>query len=157
MAPVAAQTAGADRSPFLPPTVAGGAGDALAGPNGIELRGVMTAAGVTKYNIYDPTKKTSYWVGVNEAADGFVIKNADPDRNSVTLSVGGQLVPLALKESKIAQGFGQSFAATMPVVLNPTPADEQRRLQAVADEVRRRRLLREQAARDRTGTAQDPR
>jgi len=30
--------------------------------------------------------------------------------------------------------------------LNPTPADEQRRLEAVATEVRRRRALREQAS-----------
>ena len=34
---------------------------------------------------------------------------------------------------------------TQAVVLNPTPADEQRRLDAVAAEVARRRALREQA------------
>ena len=37
-------------------------------------------------------------------------------------------------------------AVTQAVVLNPTPADEQRRLDAVAAEVARRRALREQAS-----------
>jgi hypothetical protein len=37
-------------------------------------------------------------------------------------------------------------AVAQSVVLNPTPADEQRRLEAVAAEVRRRRALREQAS-----------
>ena len=36
-------------------------------------------------------------------------------------------------------------AVTQAVVLNPTPADEQKRLEAVAAEVQRRRALREQA------------
>jgi hypothetical protein len=39
-----------------------------------------------------------------------------------------------------------SNAITQSVVANPTPADEQRRLEAVAAEVRRRRALREQAS-----------
>jgi len=37
-------------------------------------------------------------------------------------------------------------AVTQSVVVNPTPADEQRRLEAVAAEVARRRALREQAS-----------
>ena len=37
-------------------------------------------------------------------------------------------------------------AVTQAVVVNPTPADEQRRLEAVASEVARRRALREQAS-----------
>jgi hypothetical protein len=37
-------------------------------------------------------------------------------------------------------------AVTQAVVLNPTPADEARRLDAVAAEVQRRRALRDQAA-----------
>ena len=37
-------------------------------------------------------------------------------------------------------------AIAQSVVINPTPADEQRRLEAVAAEVARRRQLREQAA-----------
>jgi hypothetical protein len=39
-------------------------------------------------------------------------------------------------------------AITQTVVLNPSPQDEQRRLDAVAAEVRRRRLEREKAAQD---------
>jgi hypothetical protein len=36
-------------------------------------------------------------------------------------------------------------AMSSPVVLNPNPADEQKRLDAVAQEVRRRRMEREKA------------
>jgi len=38
-------------------------------------------------------------------------------------------------------------AVTQTVMVNPSPADEQRRLEAVAAEVNRRRALREQASR----------
>jgi hypothetical protein len=41
---------------------------------------------------------------------------------------------------------GVPTPVTQSVVVNPTAADEQRRLEAVATEVRRRRALREQAS-----------
>jgi hypothetical protein len=111
----------------------------------MQLRGIMSTASGMKYNIYDPAKKSSVWVGVNESGNGFLIKSADTKRDAVTMSANGQQVTLQLKEAKVqtpaANGVPQGGA-----VLRPTPADEQTRLQAVADEVRRRRLLREQAA-----------
>jgi len=133
------------RSPFLPPNVAGGAAGATVDPNAMQLRGIMSTPQGVKYNIYDPAKKSSVWVGVNEAGNGFLIKTADLKREAVTVAANGQQTTLTLKEAKIqtpaANGVPQGGA-----VLRPTPADEQVRLQAVADEVRRRRLLREQAA-----------
>lgn len=139
-----------DRSPFLPPSVQENASGAAAGPNGIELRGIMSTAEGVKYNIYDPAKKSSVWVGVNEPGNGFVIKSGDVNRDTVTVLAGGQQQVLALKQAKTAtaamNGLPQGGA-----VLRPTPADEAARLQAVADEVRRRRLLREQAAAQQNG------
>lgn len=135
----------ADRSPFLPPSVQDTGAGATTGPNGIELRGIMDGPDGVKYNIYDPAKKSSVWVGVNEAGNGFVIKSGDPNRDTVTVAAGGQQLVLALKQAKTATAaqFGMPQGGA---VLRPTPADEAARLQAVADEVRRRRLLREQAA-----------
>jgi len=143
----------ADDSPFLPlsgPT--GAAAGQAADGSSYELRGIMTSGGVTKYCIYDATKKTSVWVGVNEHGAPFLIRAADPVHDTVTLEAGGQPMTLALHAAKVVSvAFGGSLAGPPPggsfgpVVLKPTPEDEQRRLQAIADEVRRRRQLRERA------------
>jgi hypothetical protein len=133
------------RSPFLPPGGAAAAGGPQVDPNAMQLRGIMATPAGVKYNIWDPAKKSSVWVGVNETGNGFLIKSADAQRDSVTVAANGQQTTLSLKEAKIqtpaANGVPQGGA-----VLRPTPADEQVRLQAVADEVRRRRLLREQSS-----------
>ncbi|HEY3757808.1 MAG TPA: hypothetical protein VGL42_16760 [Opitutaceae bacterium] len=141
----AAARAQADRSPFLPPSAPEANAGQMSGPNGIELRGIMSTTDGVKYNIYNPAKKGSVWLGVNEPGDGFVIKSGDLDRDSVTVEANGQRFTLSMKQVKTNAG---AFGGLPPggVVLRPTPADEAARLQAVADEVRRRRLLREQAA-----------
>ena len=64
------------RSPFLPPNAAGAAGGAVVDPNAMQLRGIMSTPNGVKYNIYDPAKKSSVWVGVNESGNGFLIKSA---------------------------------------------------------------------------------
>ena len=90
-------------------------------------------------------------------------KQHDGDHKSLTIEHGGKIITLAERESKVvssgsaaqampqpqpvpaAQPANVAPAVTQTVVLNPTPADEQRRLEAVASEVARRRALREQA------------
>jgi len=143
LALMAAAHADEIRSPFLPPNVSGSSG--AVDPNAMQLRGIMSTSTGVKYNIYDPGKKSSVWVGVNEAGNGFLIKSADVQKDAVTMSANGQVITLELQKGHVqtpaANGVPQGGA-----VLKPTPADEQLRLQAVADEVRRRRLLREQAA-----------
>jgi hypothetical protein len=144
----------ADGSPFLPNPAAGGGG-AAAENEPLELHGIMPTADGLRFCIFDAAKKTSRWVGLNDTGGGapFVVKSADPDRDMVTVLNGGRLMTLSLRKPKV-----QSFAAGNPAilgalppgvstVLNPTPADEQRRLQAIAAEVRRRRLAREAADR----------
>jgi hypothetical protein len=89
---------------------------------------------------------------MNEPGGNFVVKSADGAHDTVTLESGGQRMTLALHEAKVVSlGFGSPVAAPPPSgampspVLRPTPEDEQRRLQAIAEEVRRRRELRERA------------
>ncbi len=142
-------------SPFLAPNTpdSGQAG----GPSGpVELRGVMSTSQGASYCIYDTAKKTGTWVGLNEPGYDFVVKSADPEGDSVTVDYQGRSMRLTLHTSKVASvgpagagGAGAPPGGTgflPPVVLNPTPADEQRRLDAVAAEVRRRRQEREKAA-----------
>ena len=87
-----------------------------------------------------------------------MVKSFDATNETVTVQHGGRTLNLAMRASKVASSgqatapppmsapTGMPTAVTQSVVLNPTPADEQRRLEAVAAEVRRRRALREQAS-----------
>jgi hypothetical protein len=149
-------------SPFLPPNAAGGAAGNRGDAGGLELRGIMTTAQGTRYCIYDPAKKTSSWVAANQIGSGFVVQSFDSKNDTVIVNQDGRRLTLALREAKIAVGVGPSIAGpsvaggingqpallgSMPnPVLRPTAEDEQKRLQAIAEEVRRRRLLREQGA-----------
>ena len=152
----------APASPFLPVgSAAGAAGQS--GPAGpVELRGIMSAAEGTAYCIYDTAKKTSAWVKLNEGGNDFVVRSADPASDSVTVDFQGRSLRLVLRTAKVASaGPGAQVAApppgaVPPVVLNPSPADEQRRLDAVAQEVRRRRLERERATQAAQGGGQAP-
>jgi hypothetical protein len=141
----------ADGSPFLPSPAAGAS--AAAENQSLELHGIMPTSDGVRFCIYDSVKKTSKWVGLNDAGagDAFVVKSADPNADTVSVLSGGRLMTLVMRKPKVDSSFVANFGAGLPpgvsVVLNPTAADEQRRLQAIAQEVRRRRLLREQADR----------
>ena|SRR5271157_633663 len=143
----------AQSSPFLPAnSTAAGAQAGPAGP--VELRGIMSTSQGAAYCIYDTAKKTSAWVGLNEGGYDFVVKSADPASDSVTVDFQGRSLRLVLRAAKVASAgaggpgvpLGAPTAVSAPVVLNPTQADEQKRLEAVAQEVRRRRMERERAA-----------
>jgi hypothetical protein len=138
-------------SPFLPANMAGTAG--AGGPSEpVELRGIMSTSQGTAYCIYDTAKKTSAWVGLNETGNDFVVKSADAMNDAVTVTVQGRDIRLVLRAAKVASsgaasaGPPASPALASSVVVNPTPGDEQKRLDAVAAEVRRRRQEREKAA-----------
>lgn len=136
-----------DRSPFLPPD-APAQNEDLTGPDGIELHGIMSTSSGSAYNIYYGQKKTSVWIGLNKSVDGVTVVSADPVRETVVVNVNGQVVALALKSSKIAQGFGMAPGTFAIVPLGaPAPQDEQARLKAVMDAVRARREARARAAR----------
>ena len=133
-------------SPFLP---ADGGSTLQSNPNTIEYRGLMSTPHGNLYLLYDPVKKVSRWVHANEAGSPYVVRPLDPAQGKISVRVNGQVLSLALKEAKVVG----SAPGVAPIVLNPTAADEQRRLQMVADEVRRRRLAREQAAQQQGGGA----
>jgi hypothetical protein len=162
----------AAKSPFMPPQ-SGGAGTPTAGAP-LEFRGFIETSEGVQYRIYDPAKKSGIWVKLNEKNPDFDVLAKQHDNGQKTLIIEhqGKTLTLAERESKVVSSG--SAAAAMPppvavppvqtnvpaavtqaVVLNPTPADEQRRLDAVAAEVARRRALREQATQQMTqGAAQ---
>jgi hypothetical protein len=140
-------------SPFMP--AGGSAALAAQGANGpvgpIELRGMMATADGDSYCIYDTAKKKDIWVGMNEAGHDFVVRSADAASDSVTVDYQGRSLKLTLKAAKVASAAvqgGPATAITSTVAVNPSPADEQRRLDAVSQEVRRRRMEREKSLQD---------
>jgi hypothetical protein len=144
----------APASPFLPansPAAAGAA--ASAGP--IELRGLMPTPEGYAYCIYDTAKKKSVWVGLNETGHDFVVRSSAAGSDSVKVDYQGRTMTLTLKEAKVTSaGIANSEAPPVvgrpgpgnPGLPNLNPGDEQKRLDAVAQEVRRRRQEREKAA-----------
>lgn len=147
-------------SPFLPPAADSSA--AAPTPDAtLELRGVVTNDDETLFSIYDSNRHSSDWVKLKENGHGFVVKSYDAARDTVTVDYQGRTLTLALHTAKVVSApvtlpARQPANLTSPpppapqpiggpVVLNPTPADEKRRLEAIAAEVNRRRMLRQQA------------
>ncbi len=141
----------AETSPFLPAGVAAGANGG--GENAmLELRGIMTTAAGTRFCIYDPVKKSGIWSGLNEHGNTFVIKSADLAHDTVVVQSEGRSLKLTLHEARIAAlgpaGPPGAVAPSSPegAAAPASPADQAQRLAAVAEEVRRRRELRNQQA-----------
>ncbi|MBL9189595.1 MAG: hypothetical protein JNK23_19095 [Opitutaceae bacterium] len=147
----------ASKSPFMPAQAGGAAAPAANAP--IEYRGYLEIGGVRQFRLYDPEKKASVWVQLNERNTdlGVLAKEHDADAGTLTVEHRGTVHRLPIRVGKILAGSAPPppMPATLPsnvapavvqsVVVNPTPADEQRRLESVAAEVARRRALREQA------------
>lgn len=148
----------ASKSPFMPPQAAGNTPTAGAP---LEYRGYIETGEGVQYRLYDPARKLGSWVKLNErnAELDVLAKQYDTGQRTLTIEHQGKTLTLAEREAKVvSSGSAQQAvpppmpqpanvapAVTQSVVLNPTPADEQRRLEAVAAEVARRRALREQA------------
>jgi hypothetical protein len=159
---LAAQVAA--KSPFMPAAGPNAAAAPTAGAP-LEFRGFMDVGDGVQFRLFDPAKKAGAWVKLNERSAEFevVAKQHDESQKTLTIEHQGRTLILAMRESKVVSaGSAAQFvppppmptpappsnvapAVTQSVVLNPTPADEQRRLEAVAAEVARRRAMREQA------------
>lgn len=165
-------------SPFLPP---GGANAGGQEAGALELRGVMVANGESFFNILDTGTKKSVWLSINQGGRDFVVRSheASNQTDAVVVDYQGKQVKLTLVKAKTGKAAAPQIAppqaaAAMaaagapaarpgppppqgpvsPVVLNPTPADEARRLEDFRNEVLRRRLQRQQEADQKARPAQ---
>ena len=160
---VSAQVAA--KSPFMPAIGPGSAAAPTAGAP-LEFRGYMDVGDGVQFRLFDPAKKAGVLVRLNEKSAEFdvVAKQHDALAKTLVIEHQGRTLTLAMRESKVVSSgsAGQmlppppvlaapggaanmSPAVSQSVVLNPSPADEQRRLEAVASEVARRRAMRDQA------------
>lgn len=151
----------AAKSPFMPRQAAASATSTADAP--LEYRGYMETREGVQFRLYDPAKKAAAWVKLNERNPDFdvIAKQHDEEQSTLTLEYQGRVITLERRKAKVVSAGAAAQvmpppvapvqtnvapAVTQAVVLNPTPADEQRRLDAVTAEVARRRALREQAA-----------
>lgn len=157
----------AANSPFQP--VPSSAPAAAVADTQLKYGGFIQTSEGTLYRISDPSRKAAAFVKLNQRDEtlGVTVKQHDTNSNSVTVDFGGRTLTLAEPKVKIVSNGGMpapapvtvpgvppagiattnmSPAVTASVVANPTPADEQRRLDAVAAEVARRRAMREQSS-----------
>ena len=153
----------ASNSPFLPPQNSGPAAPTVGAP--LEYGGFLEDRDGRLFRVISPSQKKGAWVRLNEREPSldFTLKQHDADQNTVTLEQQGRTMTLELRKPRVVSsgsaaqamqpppmpmqpGNAMPAAVTQAVVLNPTPADEQNRLNAVATEVQRRRALREQAS-----------
>jgi hypothetical protein len=162
------------KSPFLPPQAASTAPTANAP---LQFIGYVDTREGRLFRLHDPAKKVSTWVKLNEKQPEFdvLVKQHDESQKPATLTIEhqGKTLTLTQRESKIVSSGNAAQAIPPPtiapapapnvapaviqsVVTNPTPADEQRRLEAVAAEVARRRALREQATQQISQGPQTP-
>jgi len=153
-------TAQPSASPFLPHSVAVANAPTAGAP--LEFRGVMETSEGMRFRLYDPARKAGVWVKLNERDPTLdvVAKQFVTEGESLVVEHQGRTLTLAQRVSKVVSSGSAAQnmappppqmsnvpqAVTQAVVVNPTPADEARRLEAVASEVARRRALREQAS-----------
>jgi hypothetical protein len=144
-------------SPFLPPAAAA-ASTAPTQDTALELRGVTALGDSQMFSIYDSGRRMSSWTKLNEVGRDYIVRSYDAAKDTVTVDYQGRTLTLVLHTAKVVSapvnGPPVQLASPAapapqpiggPVVLNPTPADEQRRLEAIAAEVNRRRMIRQQA------------
>ena len=115
----------------------------------IEFRGMISSQNSTLFGLYDRTRNQGTWVRQNEKGAEFNVIAYDATNEVVTVDYQGQRLSLALSSAKI----GMAAPSTSPVIaaaplgapaatVSAGPVD-QRRLESVAAEVRRRRALRQ--------------
>jgi hypothetical protein len=107
-----------DNSPFLPPDAAAHAAQQTAS---LELRSILEEGGKYEFSLYDPARKQSTWVGLNEAGNSFSVKAFDAANNIVTVEQHSRTYTLALKEAKIVP---LTMSPMMAAAATPSPSAE---------------------------------
>ena len=136
----------------------------------LEFRGMFVDRGEQFFSLYETSSRSSQWVGLNEPGRPFKVQAFDGDKSAVTVEYQGRTLTLPLKQAKIvalppmqprpagpAPGEGGPQPTNVAGAGGPVPmptagaqgpvmatSEEAARLSAVAEEIRRRRALRQQ-------------
>ncbi|MDX2185782.1 MAG: hypothetical protein SFV32_02520 [Opitutaceae bacterium] len=134
-------------SPFLPIGGAVSPSESANTPSGpVEFCGTLQIGGKVVYGLYDTVAQKGRWLSLNEPEDGWAIRSFDAVRRQLSVEINGQSHVLSLREPRFEGATQQAQPVQpAPVAAPPAvnPADEAARLKAVAEEIRRRRTLRQ--------------
>ena len=116
----------------------------------IEFRGVISSHDGTLFGLYDRTRNQGAWVRQNERSGDFNVLAYDAANAVVTVDYQGQKLSLALSSSKVETAApslittiaAAPLAAPATASVNGANPADQRKLESIAAEVRRRRALR---------------
>ncbi|MBA4137917.1 MAG: hypothetical protein C0518_11415 [Opitutus sp.] len=124
----------------------------------LEFRGTFVDNGERFFSILDTASRRAEWVSLNESGRPFLVKNYDPEKESITLEFQGRAMDLKLHSARVTampmpqpamvnnSGAPQVGGGGAQVRPGPQPTTtEAQRLAQVAEEIRRRRALRQQA------------
>jgi hypothetical protein len=158
------------RRPVLPPEHA--AGPAPTAQGSWQFSGILGTGSDALYCVVNTQSRRTYWLPAGGApVDGVVVRGYDPANDTLVLqSDGGPTLNLRLQSVQVASRTPANVvpsplpatgAAPVPPGNRPgaaaTPASEAERLQAVAEEVRRRRALRQATIEQQSADAAGPR
>jgi len=129
-------------SPFLPANTATGGKPGQTDPNSLQLRGIMNLGSQTKYCIYDPSKKSSVWLAVNQKGEDYIVTTADSSHGTVTVEQQGRRITLEIENNHVS---GAVITAGKNKVREPLTPEQQQKLKSIADIVRKKQQEREQA------------
>ena len=131
---------------------------AAAQPEALELRGVIVDGGETLFSVYDPSTRSSRWVTAGEAGGSFTVRSYDKDKTEAKVQYQGREIALKLKQATLIalaappppvpgnnNPVPLNQPGTNPQAIIPASNDEATRLAAIAQEISRRRALRQQA------------
>ncbi len=128
----------ADTSPFMP-VGQQAPGQIESAP--LEFRGVTGTGTSAVFSIYNATAKQSTWAGLEEVGHEFVIRSYDEATQTITVEIGGRLLPLKLVQGQVATAA--AVQQQNPSVQRRLNSPEQRRaLEKFEAEVARRRAAR---------------
>jgi hypothetical protein len=109
---------------------------------------MLRSGGRILFGLYDTASQKGRWLPVNEENEGWRIVSFDEAQRQLTVVIQGNSLVLPLREPKFEGSPGGGAVASGPQAVPQapaavTPADEAARLKAVAEEIKRRRQLRQ--------------
>ena len=169
--PAAGRAAPASLESLLQNSPFGGQAGAAAGAKvdaTLEFRGVLVDRGEQFFSLYEASSHSSLWVGMNEPGNPFKVQSYDGAKATVNVEYQGRTLTLPLKQAKIVAlasnlpngpnpngppgtpngpmvTGGPGTGGPQSMVASGSPAEDASRLAAIAEEIRRRRALRQQA------------
>src|SRR4051812_3251591 len=67
----------------------------------LELRGIVISPNGNLYGLFDPVKRQSGWVKVNETGNAYTVRSFNASNESISVEYEGRTLTLALKAAKI--------------------------------------------------------